>query len=184
MHLANDALLSVRPPLAANGRPEISGFCLLLLWILAGGAMLFMLGAPPVRRTQEARVLETARQMLDSGLDGWLLPQLNGQPRLKKPPLTYWMSAGMYKVMGVSETAGRIPSAVAGWLTLGLICAIARRLYGSERTAVICAACALSSYLFFRFNRLAETDSPATFFVTFSIYAMLRAAGAASDGYS
>ena len=49
--------------------------------------MLSFLWVPPVQRTQEARVLETAREMMYAPWRGWLIPKLNGQPRLEKPPL-------------------------------------------------------------------------------------------------
>ncbi|HWP40469.1 MAG TPA: hypothetical protein VNL70_06040, partial [Tepidisphaeraceae bacterium] len=54
------------------------------LWVFAAVVLLAALGQAPLTRTQEARVLETARQMLGTGPRGWLLPQLNEQPRLKK----------------------------------------------------------------------------------------------------
>ena len=43
------------------------------------------LGRPPVRRTQEARVLVTAREIVISrdGLRGWLVPHMNGRVRLR-----------------------------------------------------------------------------------------------------
>ena len=118
-------------------------------------------------------MLETARQMLGAGWRGWMGPMLNGQPRLRKPPLAYWMSAAAYKVVGVGEGPGRIPTALLGWLTLGVTFACARWLFGT-RAGFFAAACLLCSYLFFRFSRLAETDMPATFFVTTAVFAFWR----------
>ena len=39
----------------------------------------------------EARNLVTAREMVVHG--NWLLPTLNGEPRLAKPPLPTWLTA-------------------------------------------------------------------------------------------
>src|ERR1700733_3324408 len=93
-------------PAQTNAMQSISA--LLGLWLVGGVLLLTAIGAPPVSRTQEARVLETARQMLGAGPHGWLIPMLNGHPRLEKPPLCYWMAAIAYKIAGVSETVGRI----------------------------------------------------------------------------
>jgi 4-amino-4-deoxy-L-arabinose transferase-like glycosyltransferase len=147
-----------------------------LLWLVCGLILLAWLGMPPVRRTQEARVLETARQMLGTGLRGWMLPNLNGVPRLQKPPLTYWMAAGAFKIGGVNEFAGRLPFILLAWGTVGLTYVAGTRLLRSESAALVAAAGLFGELLFFRNSRLAETDGPATFFVTLGVYAFWRAA--------
>jgi 4-amino-4-deoxy-L-arabinose transferase-like glycosyltransferase len=147
---------------------------MLLLWIGAGLALGFGVGRPPVQRTQEARVLETARQMRGAPWRGWLVPRINGNLRLQKPPLAYWMAAISYDIAGVSTTSGRIPTVICGWLTLGMTFIAARRVL-NVRAAFFAAACLLSSYLFFRHDRLAETDAPAALFVTTAMYAWWRA---------
>jgi 4-amino-4-deoxy-L-arabinose transferase-like glycosyltransferase len=157
-------------PVVATPRSRV------VLWILSGLILLAWLGAPPVRRTQEARVLETARQMLGTGLHGWMLPNLNGVPRLQKPPLTYWMAAASFKLAGVNEFAGRVPFIVLAWGTIGLTYVAGRRFLRSESAALVAAASLFGELLFFRNSRLAETDGPATFFVTLGIYAFWRAA--------
>jgi 4-amino-4-deoxy-L-arabinose transferase-like glycosyltransferase len=149
---------------------------LAFIWLLGGIVLLVAIGAPPVSRTQEARVLETSRQMLGSGAHGWLIPMLNGHPRLEKPPLCYWMSATAYKIAGVSETVGRIPNAVLAWLTLGITFIFTRELFDEHIALVSCIAL-LGSYLFFRNMRFAETDAPSTLFVTLAVYSIWRAAG-------
>src|SRR5436190_11120232 len=66
---------------------------LLALWIASLALLLCGLGSAPVRRTQEARVLETAREMVGEDFRRWLIPHLNGRVRLEKPPLAYWLVA-------------------------------------------------------------------------------------------
>jgi 4-amino-4-deoxy-L-arabinose transferase-like glycosyltransferase len=163
-----------RPGAAAPVAPEPPRGLLPLLWAASGLLLLVWIGTPPVERAQEARVLETSRQMLGTGWRGWMVPLLNGEPRLKKPPLAYWLTAASFKVFGVSEAAGRVPAVLAGWLTLALTFAAARLLFDT-RVALSAAACLFGSYLFFRYTRLAETDPPATLFVTLAVYAILRA---------
>jgi 4-amino-4-deoxy-L-arabinose transferase-like glycosyltransferase len=156
-------------------QPRIRAHTLLALWIAALVLLTLLLGHPPVTRTQEARVLETARQMLGHPIDDWLIPKLNGSPRLQKPPLTYWMSAAGFSVGGINECAGRLATVFAGWLTLAATYLGAKWIF-SQRAGLIASAALLGSYFFYRHSRLAETDVPAMLFVTIAILAAWRAA--------
>ena len=144
------------------------------LWLLALIPLLIALDGPPVQRAQEGRVVETARQMLRHGPEAWLIPSLNGEIRLRKPPLAYWMAATSFSILGVSDWSARLPTALISWLTVGATYAIARRRFGAT-AGVLSAACLLSSYLFFRYGRLAETDAPAAFFATVAVHYFWRA---------
>jgi 4-amino-4-deoxy-L-arabinose transferase-like glycosyltransferase len=142
---------------------------LLALWFLALPLLLAGLGTPVARRTQEARVLETAREMLDSSTwRRWMIPRLNGEIRMQKPPLAYWLAAGSFRLFGVNDFAGRLPFALAGWVTLALVYLLGRDLIDA-RFGLTAAAILLTSFMFFRSFRLAETDSLAALFVTAAI---------------
>jgi 4-amino-4-deoxy-L-arabinose transferase-like glycosyltransferase len=157
---------------------------LVALWLASGALLMTALGTPHVVRTQEARVLETAREMVGPGAARqWLFPQVNGRPRMKKPPLAYWLTAASYRAFGVGEGPGRVPAALAGWLTVGLTIHLARRLFGG-RAAFFAGAALLGSALFFRHARLAETDVLAMLFATAGTYAVWRGCDAwpARDG--
>lgn len=66
----------------------------------------------PLLEPEESRYAELARQMLESG--SWIVPTLDGQPYLDKPPLLYWLVAVTFKIFGVSVFVARlIPSLVA-----------------------------------------------------------------------
>jgi 4-amino-4-deoxy-L-arabinose transferase-like glycosyltransferase len=166
--------MTAAPTIPSQISATLSTPLLAVAWLLSGILLLTAIGAPPVSRTQEARVLETARQMLGTGAHGWLIPTINGHLRLEKPPLCYWMAALAYKIAGVSETAGRIPTAILAWLTLGLTFIFASELF-DDRIALASCVAMLGSYLFFRNMRLAETDAPSTLFVTLALYAIWRA---------
>ncbi|MCY2954734.1 MAG: glycosyltransferase family 39 protein [Planctomycetota bacterium] len=142
---------------------------LLILWLIAGLLLVGFNGRVPLERTQEARVLQTAREMLGGDFREWLIPHLNGRIRLEKPPLAYWLTATSYHFFGTTVWAGRLPMALIGCFTLALTYAFARRLFNS-RTALFSAAALLSSLLFNRYRSLAETDIPVTFFVTAAIF--------------
>jgi 4-amino-4-deoxy-L-arabinose transferase-like glycosyltransferase len=166
-----------RPP-EPRRRPAPSIVIAGLTWLLV---LLVFAGRPAVRRTQEARVLEAAREMLGAGWRQWLIPRLNGQVRLQKPPLAYWLSAASFKVFGVSEWAGRLPTILAGWLTLCVTYATAAWLFG-RRTGFLAAASLAGTLLFCRHMQLAETDGLTALFVTAAVAALWRgAAGALAD---
>ncbi len=151
----------------------------LAAWLVAGGLLLLLVGYPPVQRTQEARVLETAREMLENG--AWLNPTVNGEPRLQKPPLCYWMAAGSFAALGVSAESGRLPTILCAWLTVGIVGWLGRRWWNAA-AGYVAAATLLGSYLFFRHGRLAETDAPAALFVTLAMAGFWWALSRSPDG--
>lgn len=138
--------------------------------------MLAICGGQTVTRTQEGRVLETARQMDGTGWHGRMVPHINGRLRLQKPPLAYWLSDASFNVFG-RETAGvgRIPFALAAWLTAGLNLLIGTRLFG-RRVGAISMASLLGTVLISRYGLLAETDVLTMLGVTAATYAYWRAA--------
>lgn len=147
---------------------------LLVTWILLGVLLIGAAGVPPVNRTQEARVLETAREMIGRPIEDWLIPKLNGHVRLRKPPLAYWASAISMSAFGENERAGRLPTVLLSWLSLGATYAIARRWFNS-RVAILSAGALAGSWLFFKHGMLAETDAYAAAGMTFGVYAIVRA---------
>jgi 4-amino-4-deoxy-L-arabinose transferase-like glycosyltransferase len=151
----------------------VSRLRIALAWLAVLVLMMLFIATPPAQRTQEARVLETAREMLGHRWHDWLIPQLNSQIRLAKPPLAYWLAAGAFKLGGVSEGVGRVPFVIAGWLTLVVTWAATRWRFG-PRAACYAAAALAGTLMFARHARLAETDILATCFVSAAIYAIWR----------
>jgi 4-amino-4-deoxy-L-arabinose transferase-like glycosyltransferase len=164
-------------PIPESRAPQ--GLAIVILWLFAGALMCSVLAGPDVSRTQEARVLETARELLGAPWRRWIIPVLNGRVRLEKPPLAYWMAAASFEALGVSEKAGRLPFALCNWLTLAVVYRAGRWLAG-RMTGLLAAALLMSSYMFMRYGRLAETDGPASLCVTLAIYALWRSAGKAN----
>jgi 4-amino-4-deoxy-L-arabinose transferase-like glycosyltransferase len=166
--------VSVHSPATRLSRPM-----LLALWIASGVLLLLFLGRAPVQRTQEARVMETAREMLDAPAQQWLIPHLNGHLRLRKPPLNYWLTAISFQIFGVNPGPGRIPTALGGWLMIAVTYLAGKRFFG-QRTGLFAAAALLGSYMFFRYTRLAETDALSALGVTVAMWALWR--GAVAEG--
>ncbi len=123
----------------------------------------------------ESRRAEIARNMIDSS--DYLVPQVNGQPILTKPPLYYWTVALAFKGAGrFTEGIARIPSAVFGLMTLALVFMLGAMLY-DQAAGLYASAVLATSYLFSFFMRFAELDMTFTFFITLSFYFLARLNG-------
>lgn len=77
----------------------------------------YSLGDHPLYSPSEARYARVSQVMLESG--DWLLPRFEGEVRLAKPPLVHWMQCAAMTVMGQTEWAVRLPSALATLVAAG-----------------------------------------------------------------
>ena len=133
--------------------------CVMLLSAIAGG---WMLTAKPLG-DHECFVTVTAREMLESG--DWVVPTCNGQLRLEKTPLNYWMTAAIGKARGgVDDLSGKLPSAVLAMLSAAGIVYFVSRWLGF-RTAVIAASVWSTSLAFTRYAQSARPEMSLTCFV-------------------
>ncbi|MFI5379456.1 MAG: ArnT family glycosyltransferase [Tepidisphaerales bacterium] len=144
---------------------QTAGRAFRLFWLMSLLLLALAAFCSPLERSQEARVLETAREMLDGPGEQWIFPRLNGQVRLQKPPLAYWMAASAFHVGGLSVFVGRLPFVLVTALTLGVVYNIGRRWF-SPAAGLVAAAMTLASSLYQSYGHLAETDALSTFFVT------------------
>lgn len=67
----------------------------------------------------ERHYVDGALQMLDNN-DYWLPRTADGELRLKKPILAYWLTAISFKCLGISELAARLPFLLAACMILWL----------------------------------------------------------------
>jgi len=107
-------------------RSTLLGFaalCFTVLWFA-------LLPGRPLFEPDEGRYAEIPREMLSGG--DWVIPHLDGLAYLEKPPLQYWITALCYRVLGESEGAARLWTGLAGYLSLGIVFALGRRLWGFE----------------------------------------------------
>ena len=110
------------------------------LLVFTGLARLLTLGAYPLTDNTEARYGEIARKMFETG--HWIVPQIDyGVPFWGKPPLSFWLTAISFKLMGVNEFAARIPSLLLGVAVCGLVYVLASRRrdrdHGLRASAVV-----------------------------------------------
>ncbi len=92
---------------------------------------LFTLGAYALADPTEARYAEIARLMVVS--HNWVTPQIQpGVPFWGKPPLSFWLTAGSFKLFGFNEFAARLPAFLLTILTAMLVFLLGLRRDGSQ----------------------------------------------------
>jgi 4-amino-4-deoxy-L-arabinose transferase-like glycosyltransferase len=156
------------PSRAASRRATASAWLLATLFCFTG------LGSPPpLRASDEPRVAGIAWTMQHEGQ--WLVPYLSDRPFLEHPPLAYAWIASSLSVFGATETATRLPGAVASFATSWLVFTLARRLCGPR--AGLAALLALVGMAgFFRYSHRALVDPVLTLFVALGCFAYVSAA--------
>ncbi|MBU0733564.1 MAG: glycosyltransferase family 39 protein [Proteobacteria bacterium] len=98
----------------------------------------------PLLDPDEGRYAEIPREMLESG--DFITPHLNYVKYFEKPPLFYWSVAGAMALFGQHEWAVRTVPAFAGFLTILLVMAFGKRLFGM-RTGVMAGWVYLTSLI-------------------------------------
>lgn len=140
----------------------VAAFALALYMLMA------QLGRFPLLQPDEGRNAEVAREMHTEG--HWLVPLLNGRPYLDKPAFFFRASAICFDLLGVSEGAARLPSALSGLAVLGLVWGFARKRLG-PRVAALAVMVAATAPIFVAFSRLVIMDMMLAVFVVAAILA-------------
>ncbi|WP_142810199.1 ArnT family glycosyltransferase [Tepidiphilus olei] len=138
------------------------------------GALVFYwgLGDIALLSFNEARRAVPAEGMFRSG--DWLLPRLNGELYLAKPPLLYWLAAACAWLFGATnEWAVRLPSALAASLCVWVCYRHARRVFGSW-PALFATQILIANAGFAVFARRAEIEMLLTTLCVASLLAALR----------
>src|ERR1700733_8704205 len=124
----------------------LAGFCAFLFFY--GLGQFGLIGA------DEPRYAQVAREMLER--HDWITPVLGGHPWLEKPPLYYWQAIVAYRILGVSDWAARLPSAIdATFLVLAVYFFLRRFQPGFALDGALIAA---SSAGIMGFARAASMD--------------------------
>ncbi len=114
-----------RLPPRWNCWPEV------LLGILACAVFLGFLGSVDLWGKREQRAAVEAIDTIDH--HHWLVAELQGRPRLEKPPLPRWSMAVVFWLTGRrDEWMVRLPSAICGLATVALVLALGRRMAGES----------------------------------------------------
>ncbi|WP_425615819.1 ArnT family glycosyltransferase [Anatilimnocola sp. NA78] len=139
-----------------------------LTFIVVMSAVLLLtnLGGARLWDDDEARNAGCAAEML--ARNDWIVPTFNAELRAHKPVLTYWCMLVAYKIGGVNEFTGRLPSALAAMGSLVLTYFMGRRLFNPR--AGFWAAIALGcSITFCMTGRAATPDGILVFTVTLAM---------------
>jgi 4-amino-4-deoxy-L-arabinose transferase-like glycosyltransferase len=141
-----------------------SKYHLLLLGAIAGALFLVNLGGYDLWPPDEPRFAQVSREMADSG--DYLVPRVNGQPYKEKPPLLFWAQCAMSLPFGdVTEFSARLPSVLAGIITVLLTYLLVRRLFDA-RTGFWAALILITTQRIWWQSRFGQIDMLLTACVT------------------
>src|SRR4051794_40304698 len=130
------------------------------------------LGSPELWGKREQRAAAQALDTVENGR--WLGAQIQGRPRLEKPPLPRWSIAVLLGVTGCrSEWVVRLPGALAALATAALTYGLGRRM-GGRRLALASATVLCTNGLFVSEFRQAGNDGPLGLCTTLALYAAWR----------
>jgi 4-amino-4-deoxy-L-arabinose transferase-like glycosyltransferase len=136
------------------------------------------LGRSAIGDSDEAFYAESAREMIEHG--DWITPHYNYEYRFQKPVFFYWLVALSYVAAGISETAARFPSALAG-LGITLLTAACGRRWANPRTGLLAGTMVATSFGYFTIARSSLPDLPLAFFITLATWAWLEAMNGADE---
>ena len=122
--------------------------------------------------SDEIRVGEIGREMLING--NVLVLRLGGEAFMEHPPLYYWLISVAFRVFGVSDGVARLPSAIAGCLTLLLAFDLTRRLANSGN-GLLTVLVLSSMWGFFRHAHRCMVDPLLSLFVMLGYWAFVLA---------
>ncbi|WP_242928795.1 ArnT family glycosyltransferase [Pontibacter vulgaris] len=122
----------------------------------------------------EARNFITAREMVENG--NWLLPTMNGQLRLAKPPLPTWITALAGIMAGDVENlfALRFPAACMATLMVMFLYFLSRNLTTDKLAPFLVAAVLATSFSMFQVGRQASWDIYCHSFMVGAIWLLVK----------
>jgi len=138
----------------------------LLIVLLLPAAILYPSLGYHLLEPDEGRYAQISKEMLTNS--SWVVPTLQGESYLDKPPLMYWLVALSYKAFGVSPEAARLVPAVCVHLTILAVYLIGRRSLG-ERGAFWAALLLSVAPGFVCIARMLLLDGLLTLCVTVSV---------------
>lgn len=159
-------------PGASSAARESPGWAALLWLLLLPGALLYPCLSFDLFEPDETRYAQIPREMLARG--DWVVPVLQGEPYLDKPPLLYWLVAGCYRVFGVSGGVARLVPAIALHLSILLLYLMGRRWVG-ERAAFWGALVLALAPGFLSVGRFLLLDGLLALWTTLALFAAFEA---------
>lgn len=120
----------------------------------------------------ETRYVQIAQELLQR--DNWFVLTLNGELYNEKPPLPFWIWAGLLRLNNgaINELMLRMPGILAGVATLVLTWLIGRHLLGAA-AAQLATVILLASPLFLKLGPLVRLDMMYTGWLLLALWAWL-----------
>ena len=112
----------------------------------------------PTSKDEYHRVFRTALTMMEE--DVWLVPFLDGSPRIEKPPLLNWLTRWNFERFGISLQSARSIVVIFAALLITVVLAIALELTNNIRYGLTAAAIALSNIGIAIHGRILLPDVP------------------------
>jgi 4-amino-4-deoxy-L-arabinose transferase-like glycosyltransferase len=123
--------------------------------------------------------LRTPMETLERG--DWVTTWVNGEPRLRKPPLLYWAIMVGYRIFGINLFAARIWGVLSGAGLAMCSCLLYRVLF--KRSGMLAGLIALATVAVAVESRMAILDLPLAFLTCMAVYFALRWGQAAHVGW-
>src|SRR5690348_9674251 len=153
-------------------QPEPAPRAALLILLVLPGLLLYPCLSFHLFEPDESRYAEIPREMLQRG--EWVVPYLQGEPYLDKPPLLYWLIEASYAAFGVTVWAARLVPALAVHGCVLLVYFFGRRSLG-ERAALWGALGLGLAPGFLSTGRLLLMDSLLTLWTTLALLSAFEA---------
>jgi len=175
---------SNRSPRSASQRSRIPS--LLLIAILSVLPLFIALGQRDATRVMENIVMASSQEtwMRQCGGDhiqaeknAWLIPSLNGHPRIFKPPLVVWLNLLSWSGLEPRHSSceelvlrARLVAVMMGLLVLAAVWNMGVRFGGGRRAGVLAALAAATMWFFQREARTASYDIHLTAWATIAVW--------------
>ena len=164
-------IASLRPG-SIEGAPIVTRGTWIAVALVVGLVWFANLGTRALLHPDEGRYAEIAREMAATG--DWVTPRLDGLKYFEKPPLQYWLTALSFEAFGVDEWTARLPGALAGFLTVGVV-AFVGSVVASPVAGLYGAAALAGSVWLFALAHIVTLDALLTFWLTLARGAFLLA---------
>ncbi|MBU8902293.1 MAG: glycosyltransferase family 39 protein [Victivallales bacterium] len=150
--------------------PTISPRRYFILAALFAFAVFFIgLGSRHLGGGDEPRVAGIAAETYING--NWIEPKLNNKPFLEKPPLYFWADALSMQLFGRTDFAAKLPSAIAAFLGVLSLFALARGLSMSSFGAFLSVVFLSTAAQYWIYGRKCMIDIFLAVFIAFAMWA-------------
>lgn len=157
---------------ALNGRRQDFHWIDIILILTIGAIIIGAgIGLREPWPADEPRFAAIARDMVRSG--EWFFPRIGGVYYPDKPSVFFWLMASFYQLTGSLRVSFLLPSLLASLGVLTLVYDTGRRLW-DRGTGLSAAILLLFTFQFTNSAKLAQIDMLLCFWITLSIYSLLR----------